>query len=76
MRRILIIRGVKKMENVKYVEKNATNKKINIASNIKPDWEELCEQCSTAAEKVGWTKEDSRRLLKEARRELKTIETY
>lgn len=76
MRRVLIIRGVKKMGNVTYVEKNVASKKLNIASNIKPEWEELCEECSAAAKKVGWTKSDSRKLLKEARRELRTIETY
>lgn len=76
MRRILIIRGAKKMENVRYIEKNATNKKLNIASNIKPEWEELCEECSKAAKKVGWTKADSRRVLKETRKELKSIESY
>lgn len=76
MRHILIIRGVKKMENVKYIEKNVPNKRLNIASNIKPEWEELCEECSKAAKKAGWTKEDNRRVLKEVRRELKSVENY
>ena len=45
---------------------------MNIVSNIKPEWEELCNECSVIAKKAGWTKEDSRRLLKQIRRETKS----
>lgn len=40
--------------------------KLDIA-NIRPEWEELCEECSAAAKKHKVTKEDSRKLLKEIR---------
>ena len=41
--------------------------KVNIVSQIKPEWQELCEECSSAAKKHGLTKEKSRKLLKEIR---------
>lgn len=41
--------------------------KVNIVSKIKPEWQELCEECSSAAKKHGLTKEKSRELLKEVR---------
>lgn len=41
--------------------------KLNIVSEIKPEWQELCEECSIAAKKHGLTKEKSRKLLKEIR---------
>ncbi len=53
------------MENVKL-------KRKSIASNIRPEWEELCSQCSTMAKSVRWTKEDSIRLLKKVRDEART----
>ena len=62
MKKGFIFRRYKKMENVKL-------KRKSIASNIKPEWEELCSECSSMAKSVGWTKEDSRRLLKEIRSE-------
>lgn len=40
--------------------------KINNVSN-KPDWKSLCHECSSAAKKAGWTKCDSKKLLKEIR---------
>lgn len=43
--------------------------KVNIVSQIKPEWQELCEECSFAAKKHGLTKEKSRKLLKEIREE-------
>lgn len=43
--------------------------KVNIVSQIKPEWQELCEECSSAAKKHGLTKEKSRKLLKEIRKE-------
>lgn len=43
------------------------NPKLDIA-NIRPEWEELCEECSTAAKKHRVTKEDSRKILKEIRK--------
>lgn len=43
--------------------------KVNIVSQIKPEWQELCEECSFAAKKHGLTKEKSRKLLKEIRKE-------
>ncbi len=33
----------------------------------KPDWEVLCEECSSMAKQAGLTKEDSRRILEEYR---------
>lgn len=41
--------------------------KVNIVSQIKPEWQELCDECSSAAKKHGLTKEKSRKLLKEIR---------
>lgn len=64
-----MIRGIKRMFALK------TSKKENIVSNIKPEWEELCQECSSAAKKAGWTKEDSRKLLKQVRAELRNSET-
>lgn len=64
-----IFRRYKKMTNVKLKGKA-------IASTIKPEWEELCTECSTMAEKVGWTKEDSRNLLKRIRNESKENRLY
>ena len=43
------------------------NPKLDIA-NIRPEWEELCEECSAAAKKHRVTKEDSRKILKEIRK--------
>ena len=65
MKNGFIFRVYKKMVNVKLKGKS-------IASNIKPEWEELCEKCSTIAKAVGWTKEDSRKLLKKERNEAKS----
>lgn len=59
-----IFRGYRKMENTKL-------KRKSIACNIRPEWEELCSECSAMAKSVGWTKEDSRRLLKKVRDEAK-----
>ena len=64
-----IFRGYKKMTNVKLKGKS-------IASNIRPEWEELCSKCSSMAKAVGWTKEDSRNLLKKVRNEAKTGKLY
>lgn len=60
-----IFRGYKKMSNLKLKGKS-------IASNIRPEWEELCETCSAMARAVNWTKEDSRILLKQVRNEAKS----
>lgn len=64
-----IFRGYKKMENVKLKGKS-------IVSNIKPDWEELCYTCSKMAKAVGWTKEDSRNLLKKVRNESRSNRSH
>lgn len=48
----------------------------SIASTIKPEWEELCNQCSAMAQTVGWTKEDSRNLLKKMRNESRKNKLY
>lgn len=48
-------------------------KSSNIVSNIKPEWEELCDTCSSIAKTVGWTKKDSRELLKKVRSEASSI---
>ena len=64
-----IFRGYKKMSNLKLKGKS-------IASNIKPEWEELCNTCSSMAKSVGWTKQDSRNLLKKVRNESRTNRSY
>ena len=38
-----------------------------ISKEEKPDWEVLCEECSSAAKEAGLTKEDSKRILEEYR---------
>ena len=60
MRSNFIFRRYKKMTNVKL-------KRKSVASNIKPEWEELCSKCSALAKSVGWTKNDSRKLLNKVR---------
>ena len=65
MKKDFIFRRYRKIENVKL-------KRKSIASNIRPEWEELCSECSTMAKSVGWTKEDSRKLLKKVRDEART----
>lgn len=35
------------------------------------EWDILCNECYSATKKNNWTKEDSRRLLKEVREEMK-----
>ena len=40
--------------------------KLNIVSN-KPEWKSLCEDCYSATKKTGWTKKDSKNLLKQIR---------
>ena len=49
------------------------NPKLDIA-NIRPEWEELCEECSAAAKKHRETREDSRKILKEIRKMWEEIE--
>ena len=39
---------------------------LNIVVN-EPEWKEICRECSCAAKKSGWTKKDSKKLLKEIR---------
>lgn len=70
MKHIFNIRGrIKKMiEVIKAKKEN-----VNIVSNIKPEWEELCKECSSVAKAVGWTKKDSRELLKKVRNEAKQL---
>lgn len=46
--------------------KTNTASKFNIVSK-EPEWKLLCKECSAAAKKAGWTKKDSRNLLKEIR---------
>lgn len=64
MKNGFIFRRYKKMENVKLKGKS-------VVSNIRPEWEELCEECSSMAKSVDWTKTDSRKLLKKVRNESK-----
>lgn len=40
--------------------------KLNIVSD-KPEWKSLCQECYSAAQKTGWTKKDSKNLLKQIR---------
>ncbi len=40
--------------------------KLNIVSN-KPEWKSLCNDCYSATKKAGWTKKDSKNLLKQIR---------
>lgn len=69
MRVDFIFRGYRRMEKVIFKGKS-------IASNIKPDWEELCSTGSSMAKAVGWTKEDSRNLLKKVRNESRSNRAY
>lgn len=69
MKKGFIFRRYKKMENVKL-------KRTKIVSNIRPDWEELCNECSEMAKAVGWTKEDSRKLLIKVRNESRANRSY
>ncbi len=69
MKKGFIFRRYKKVENVKL-------RKMRIASNIKPEWEDLCRECSKIAKAVGWTKEDSRKLLIEVRNESRAKGSY
>ena len=69
MRKGFIFRRYKKMDNIRL-------KRKTIASNIKPEWEELCHTCSAMAKSVNWTKEDSRKLLKQVRNESRPNRTY
>ena len=48
-------------------------KSVNIISDINPEWEDLCSKCSSIAKAVGWTKKDSRELLKKVRHESNPI---
>lgn len=47
-------------------ERNLTTVRSN-ECEVKSDWEELAQICSSAARKYGLTKEDSRRILKSVR---------
>lgn len=69
MKKGFIFRRYKKMENVKL-------KRTKIVSNIRPDWEELCNECSEMAKAVGWTKDDSRKLLMKVRNESRANRSY
>lgn len=62
---------MKTLEDTKILE----NTKI-IEENTEPEWAQLCNECYSAAQKNKWTKENSRKLLKEVRKELKEIEAY
>ena len=64
-----IFRKYKKMTNVRLKGKS-------IASNIRPEWEELCSTCASMAKSVGWTKQDSRNLLKKVRNESNPKRSY
>lgn len=50
-------------------------KTVNTKIDTKPEWAELCDECFSATKKNKWTKDDSRKLLKSVRKELKQIET-
>ena len=69
MKKGFIFRRYKKMENVKF-------KRTKIVSNIRPDWEELCNECSEMAKAVGWTKDDSRKLHMKVRNESRANRSY
>lgn len=43
-----------------------TQPKLNIVVN-EPEWKEVCKECSYATRKSGWTKKDSKKLLKKIR---------
>lgn len=42
---------------------------LNIVVN-EPEWKEICKECSSAAKKSGWTKKDSKQLLKKIREKI------
>jgi len=61
----------RRLEKMKTLEKKAVTQ-----VSIKTDWQKLCDECSFAAEKNGWTEKDAKRLLKQVREELKHSDTY
>lgn len=44
--------------------------------DTQPEWAQLCNECFCATQKNNWTKENSRKLLKQVRQELKENEAY
>ena len=64
-------RKMKTLERTKILENTKITEK-----NTEPEWAQLCSECYSATQKNNWTKEDSRKLLKEVRKELKEIEAY
>lgn len=52
------------LSNVQAKTKNITE--LNIVVN-KPEWKEICKECSLMARRQGWKKTDSKKLLKEIR---------
>ncbi len=66
------IKGVKgSLKDMKTLERNLVSQ-----INTKPEWNQLCEECFFAVQKNGWTKEKSRELLKQVRKEIRENETY
>lgn len=62
---------IRRFEKMKTLEKTQDTKTIC----NKHEWEKLCDECSFAVQKNGWTKNHSKKLLKEVREELKRSET-
>lgn len=62
---------MKTLENTKILEKTKIKE-----NDTEPEWAQLCSECFFATQKNNWTKENSRKLLKEVRKELKEIEAY
>lgn len=55
--------------------------KVIIKENLqleanKPEWQELCEECSAAAKKIGLTKADTDRIIKESRETIEKANKY
>lgn len=62
---------------MKTLEKTNILEKTKIKeNNTEPEWTQLCNECYSATQKNNWTKENSRQLLNEVRKELKEIEAY
>ncbi len=60
----------------KLVRRNKGMKALNIEKVIKSnkkieEWEILCDTCANIAEKAHWTEEDSNKLIKHVRKELR-----
>ena len=59
------IKNMLTLSNVQTKAKNPT--KLNIVIN-EPEWKEICRECYSIAKSKGWKKSDSKKLLKQIRK--------